>query len=120
MFSTFVRAVQRMALGDWPGFAAGGALWFPDLRQACRVVYSPDALPAAAGAGKGPAAGCQCLIQCQCWRSRRPSFFSLCQLSLCQLVVIAWHEVRQWRPACPVCIGTLCLRPASPSSYPVS
>lgn len=43
-----------MALEDWPGFAGGGALWFPDLRQACRVVYSPDALPAAAGAGRGP------------------------------------------------------------------
>ena len=54
MFSTFVYAVRRMALADWPGFAAGGALWFRDLRQACRAVYSPDALPAAAGAGVGP------------------------------------------------------------------
>ena len=54
MFSTFVCAVRRMALEDWPGFARGGALWFPDLRLACRAVYSPDALPAAAGAGMGP------------------------------------------------------------------
>lgn len=54
VFSTFVCAVRRMALEAWPGFARGGALWFPDLRQACRAVYSPDALPAAAGAGKGP------------------------------------------------------------------
>ncbi|KAK9821590.1 hypothetical protein WJX81_002469 [Elliptochloris bilobata] len=50
-FATFVYAVRRMALSDWPGFATGGALWFPDLRQACRVVYSPDALPPAASAG---------------------------------------------------------------------
>ena len=54
VFSTFVCAVRRMALEDWPGFARGGALWFPDLRQAARAVYSPDAVPAAAGAGKAP------------------------------------------------------------------
>ncbi|KAK9826853.1 hypothetical protein WJX81_008126 [Elliptochloris bilobata] len=56
-FATFVYAVRRMALSDWPGFATGGALWFPDLRQACRVVYSPDALPPAASAGDAPLLG---------------------------------------------------------------
>ena len=64
VFSTFVYAVRRMALEDWPGFARGGALWFPDLRQAAHAVFSPDAVPAAAGAGKAPR-GCQCLTSCQ-------------------------------------------------------
>ena len=31
IFATAVIAIRRMAFSGWPGFAEGGALWFPNL-----------------------------------------------------------------------------------------
>ena len=38
MFGTSVLAARAMAAAGWPGFAQGGALWFPDLTKAALVI----------------------------------------------------------------------------------
>jgi hypothetical protein len=57
VWATCVTAVGRMARAGWPGFASGGALWFPDLRQPYCVRHTLDAPPAAASARSGAGAG---------------------------------------------------------------
>ena len=39
IFGTSVFAARHMAACDWPGFAAGGALWFPDLTKAAAIIH---------------------------------------------------------------------------------
>lgn len=39
VFGTSVFAARAMAASDWPGFADGGALWFPDLTKAAVVIH---------------------------------------------------------------------------------
>ena len=38
VFGTSVLAARAMAAAGWPGFAQGGALWFPDLTKAALVI----------------------------------------------------------------------------------
>ncbi|EIE20465.1 hypothetical protein COCSUDRAFT_67376 [Coccomyxa subellipsoidea C-169] len=48
VFGTSVFAARAMAASDWPGFASGGALWFPDLTKASVVIHwGQDALSTA-------------------------------------------------------------------------
>ncbi|BDA50658.1 probable mitochondrial inner membrane protein OXA1L [Coccomyxa sp. Obi] len=39
VFGTSVFAARAMAASNWPGFASGGALWFPDLTKAAVVIH---------------------------------------------------------------------------------
>ena len=39
VFGTSVLAARAMAAAHWPGFAAGGVLWFPDLTKAAVVIH---------------------------------------------------------------------------------
>jgi hypothetical protein len=39
VFGTSVFAARHMAACNWQGFAAGGALWFPDLTRAAAVIH---------------------------------------------------------------------------------
>ena len=39
VFGTSVFAARHMAACDWPGFAAGGALWFLDLTKAAAIIH---------------------------------------------------------------------------------
>jgi len=57
VWATCVTAVGRMARAGWPGFASGGALWFPNLRQPYCIRHTLDAPPAAASARSGAGAG---------------------------------------------------------------
>jgi hypothetical protein len=45
VFGTSVFAARAMAASNWPGFASGGALWFPDLTKAAVVIHWGQVCP---------------------------------------------------------------------------